>query len=581
MMMREIDPEGVLRELEEERKKQIHEINELEMAHPGIKEDYEALAALQGVKLPPTIHGISPGIKKRSMKKTIRRFKKHVHRKVRKNEKFIPLYQMEIMELNQIDKEILEVKEALGVLTPEDSADLAWFRGSPVICVLEKPGKKSLTDEVNKFAQDIWEFGCLDAGDWLDIWISDNPQERKANKLQAVESIEWDIKQETQKLIDLINTDLENLSQTEYDALRQHLGQDPKELKQELLHPSFGEHLYEGAKGFIMGTPLGLATLGQSPYQGFGNLGMVTPFDVAYNRIRDRKFLAPRLIGMVAGMAATFAVGSEMSALAQGGTVTSASQVGKGMRLPAIRQNTLPMLASEWDEFVKANSLLHFSSGIAASAPQAATSLSGTFVSSPLLFTRGWHLSTANLMKGLEYYGYALNTRDVYNLLSAASESRRIVESGREISRKSPLPPFPSTWDLFSERQVPVGIESVDECQIDRISIDGGPFLDFTQIRQMQKKAEALEIQERAERLSEILHPEPEPSPLFNLQNSLNQQNYGQGLNLSNGVQLQPFGTGDFGLDIVVEVEGVNEIPLDEKYLDRMLCEIFAEYSSQ
>lgn len=105
--------------------------------------------------------------------------------------------------------------------------------------------------------------------------------------------------------------------------------------------------------------------------------------------------------------------------------------------------------------------------------------------------------------------------------------------------------------------------------------------MDFTQIRQMQKKAEALEIQERAERLSEILHPEPEPSPLFNLQNSLNQQNYGQGLNLSNGVQLQPFGTGDFGLDIVVEVEGVNEIPLDEKYLDRMLCEIFAEYSSQ
>ncbi len=106
-------------------------------------------------------------------------------------------------------------------------------------------------------------------------------------------------------------------------------------------------------------------------------------------------------------------------------------------------------------------------------------------------------------------------------------------------------------------------------------------FFDDTQFQQIQEAIGRIEAQERAERLSEILHPELEPSPLFNLQNSLNQQNYGQGLNLSKGVQLQPSSTGDFGLDIVVEVEGVNEIPLDENYLDRMLCEIFAEYSNQ
>lgn len=137
-----------------------------------------------------------------------------------------------------------------------------------------------------------------------------------------------------------------------------------------------------------------------------------------------------------------------------------------------------------------------------------------------------------------------------------------------------------SPWIGFTTQQEGIGLDFA-YVELPEVSLDWESFFDDTQFQQLQEAIGRIEAQERAERLSEILHPEPEPSPLFNLQNSLNQQNYGQGLNLSKGVQLQPSSTGDFGLDIVVEVEGVNEIPLDEKYLDRMLCEIFAEYSNQ
>ncbi len=122
---------------------------------------------------------------------------------------------------------------------------------------------------------------------------------------------------------------------------------------------------------------------------------------------------------------------------------------------------------------------------------------------------------------------------------------------------------------------------SNEKIEMPEVSLDWESFFDDTQFQQIQEAVDRIEAQERAERLSEILHPEPEPPPLFNLQNSLNQRNYGQGLNLSKGVRLQPSSTGDFGLDIVVEVERGNLIPLDENNLDAMLCEIFAEYSSQ
>lgn len=102
----------------------------------------------------------------------------------------------------------------------------------------------------------------------------------------------------------------------------------------------------------------------------------------------------------------------------------------------------------------------------------------------------------------------------------------------------------------------------------------------------------------------------PERRSLLNLENSLNQQDYRQGLKLFNGVYLQPSSTGNFGFDInmdvqlgrnqggrlsgivggtelsqqpniSVEVESVNDHPLDERVLEEMLCEIFAEYSNQ
>jgi|GEM_PF-5714783 len=156
-----------------------------------------------------------------------------------------------------------------------------------------------------------------------------------------------------------------------------------------------------------------------------------------------------------------------------------------------------------------------------------------------------------------------------------------------------------------------VGVSiSNEKIEMPEVSLDWESFFDDTQFQQIQEAVDRIETQERAERLSEILHPEPEPSPLFNLQNSLNQQDYRQGLKLFNGVYLQPSSTGNFGFDInmdvqlgrnqggrlsgivggtelsqqpniSVEVESVNDHPLDERVLEEMLCEIFAEYSNQ
>jgi hypothetical protein len=166
-----------------------------------------------------------------------------------------------------------------------------------------------------------------------------------------------------------------------------------------------------------------------------------------------------------------------------------------------------------------------------------------------------------------------------------------------------------SPWIGFTAQPGGIGLDYLCVEQSEG-ALNWGFSLNCTQFQLIQEAVDRIETQERAERLSEILHPEPEASPLFNLQNSLNQQNYGQGLELFNGVYLQPSSTGNFGFDInmdvqlgrnqggrlsgivggtelsqqpniSVEVESVNDHPLNERVLEEMLCGIFAEYSNQ
>ncbi|MEA3311873.1 MAG: hypothetical protein U9Q76_06605, partial [candidate division WOR-3 bacterium] len=181
-------------------------------------------------------------------------------------------------------------------------------------------------------------------------------------------------------------------------------------------------------------------------------------------------------------------------------------------------------------------------------------------------------------------YKYGKRAESKTQTFSESEQEESVMEGdvpGVTVHGSRPRPTFNySLRTGFTTQQEGIGLDFA-YVELPEVSLDWESFFDDTQFQQIQEAIDRIEAQERAERLSEILHPEPEPSPLFNLQNSLNQQDYRQDLKLFNGVYLQPSSTGNFGLDIVVEVERGNLIPLDENYLDAMLCGIFAEYSNQ